>query len=84
MADFRGRALTIFCLQQNLYCSYKSTLLTKEAPRQQLLGRFFWQELMSGNITFADELEFEASKLNLIFEEPETGATKGSQKLSNV
>ena len=39
---------------------------------------------MSGNITFADELEFEASKLNLIFEEPETGATKGSQKLSNV
>jgi hypothetical protein len=43
-----------------------------------------WQELMSGNIIFADELEFEASELNFIFEEPETGATKGSQNLSNV
>jgi hypothetical protein len=33
---------------------------------------------------FAGELEFEASELNFIFEEPETGATKGSQNLSNV
>jgi len=43
-----------------------------------------WQEPMSGNITFTDELEFEVSELNFLFEEPETGATKGSQDLSNV
>lgn len=39
---------------------------------------------MSGNITFADELEFEVSELKFIFEEPEIGITKDSQDLSNV
>jgi|GEM_PF-2750239 len=48
---------------------------------QHMLTDFHWQELMDGNITFADELEFEASELNFIFEEPEVDAAKGGRDL---